>query len=107
MNIGASQALSGGPFLSRPARQAAVAADVESGRSRPPVERVVEGEVLGRRRHGSGVNAGELSARLRIQAQAVTGPQSQTGASAALAAYVGVAAGTGAGRPVSRVDLYA
>lgn len=106
MNIGASQTLSGGPFLPRPAREAAVAADIESVRSRPPVERIVEGEVLGRHRHGSGVHAVELAARMRVHAQAATGPQSQAGASAALAAYAGVAAGTGAGRPMARVDLY-
>lgn len=104
MNIGASQALSGGPFLSRPPRQSAVAADVEAVRSRPPVERVVEGEVLGRHRHRSGIDAAELSARMRIQAQAAMAPRPHPGASSALAAYAGVAAG---GQPVSRVDLYA
>lgn len=103
MNIGASQALSGSPFLPRPVREEAVIAEAAPARPRPPVERIVEGVVLGRDRHRPG--DGEFAARLR--AQAGSGAERLSpGVATALAAYAGVASGT-APQTAPRIDVFA
>ncbi len=105
MTIGASQALSGSPFLPRPAREEMVVAEAVPARPRPPVERIVEGVVLGRDRHRAG--DAEFAARLRVHAQAGSGAQGMSpGVATALAAYTGIASGAPV-QTAPRIDVFA
>lgn len=107
MNIGVTHALVSGSHLPRSAREIAAAEGIDSRRTRPPVERVVEGEVLGRTRAWSGASADEFTARMRMHAHAGQGPQVGSGSRAALAVYAGVAAAHGVRAVAPRLDLYA
>jgi hypothetical protein len=110
MNIGAIHALPGGSYLPRPARDVAGVADVAGARRpRPPVERIVEGEVLGRDDARFGASAQEFVARMRTHAhvEQAHGPQQDVWNRAALATYAGIASAQGVRASSSRIDIYA
>ncbi len=110
MNINATHARVGGGFLPRPAREVVDEPEISgSRRTRPPAERVIEGELYGRQSERSGVSAEAFARRLRTQANAEPGhgPQTEAKNRAGLAVYAVIAAAQERRAAASRLDLYA
>lgn len=109
MNINATYALVGGGTLQRSARETVDEAEIpRPRRARPPVERVIEGELFGRQSERSGASADDFARRLRMMANAAAGnwPQTDARNRAGLAAYADIAAARGQWAAASRLDLY-
>lgn len=80
-------------------------AESDTFRASPPVERVVEGELLGRDYGAAGTASEQFGRRMRLQGVADHGPQDSFRNHDALAVYLGVAS-VATGRSAT-LDLYA